>query len=96
LQAVNDSGRSSLTLLQNCYVPGDVKQPVVLGIEVSRDFIKDGAVRVHGGGFAGSILAFVSDKEVKGYINLMKKLFGDNNVFEATVRSVGTTLVEKI
>jgi galactokinase len=96
LQAVNDSGRSSLTLLQNCYVPGDVKQPVVLGIEVSRDFIKDGAVRVHGGGFAGSILAFISDKEVKGYINLMKKLFGDNNVFEATVRSVGTTLVEKI
>ena len=96
IKAINESGLSSLNLLQNCYVPGDFQQPVVLGIEISREIIKDGAVRVHGGGFAGSILAFVSDKEVKGYVNLMKKLFGDNNVFEATVRSVGTTLVEKI
>ncbi|MBQ3234996.1 MAG: galactokinase [Clostridia bacterium] len=96
LDAVNASGVSSLTLLQNCYVPGDVKQPVVLGIEVSRDFIKDGAVRVHGGGFAGSILAFVNDIEVKGYVTLMKKLFGDGNVFEASVRNVGTTLIDSI
>ena len=94
LDMVNASGISSLTLLQNCYVPSDIKQPVVLGIEVSRDFIKDGAVRVHGGGFAGSILAFVSDKEVRNYVNFMKKLFGENNVFEAQVRQVGTTLID--
>ena len=96
LKAVNDSGTSSLTLLQNCYVPGDVKQPVVLGIELSKAFIKDGAVRVHGGGFAGSILAFVNDSEVKSYVQFMKKLFGENNVFEASVRSIGTTLIEGI
>ncbi len=96
LKAVNDSGTSSLTLLQNCYVPGDIKQPVVLGIELSKDFIKDGAVRVHGGGFAGSILAFVNDSEVKSYVQFMKKLFGDSNVFEASVRSIGTTLIEGI
>ncbi len=94
LDAVNESGKSSLALLQNCYVPGDVKQPVVLGVELSRNFIKDGAVRVHGGGFAGSILAFVNDKEVKNYTAFMKKLFGENNVFEASIRPVGTTLVE--
>ncbi len=94
LDAVNKSGESSLTLLQNCYVPGDVKQPVVLGIELSKNFIKDGAVRVHGGGFAGSILAIVNDKEVRSYVQFMKKLFGDNNVFEASIRPVGTTLVE--
>lgn len=94
LDAVNESGASSLTLLQNCYVPGDVKQPVVLGIELSRNYIKDGAVRVHGGGFAGSILAIVNNKEVKGYVAFMKKLFGEDNVFEASIRQVGTTLVE--
>lgn len=94
LDAVNKSGESSLILLQNCYVPGDVKQPVVLGIELSKNFIKDGAVRVHGGGFAGSILAIVNDREVKQYTQFMKKLFGENNVFEASIRSIGTTLVE--
>ncbi len=94
LDAVNKSGKSSLILLQNCYVPGDVKQPLVLGIELSKNFIKDGAVRVHGGGFAGSILAIVNEKEVKGYVAFMKNLFGDSNVFEASIRSLGTTLIE--
>ena len=95
LKAVNESGLSSLTLLQNCLVPGDVMQPVVLGIEVSREIIRDGAVRVHGGGFAGSILAIVNDKEVKSYVSVMKKLFGDKNVFEAQVRKLGAVLVEE-
>ena len=94
IKAVNESGLSSLTLLQNCHVPGDVKQPLVLGIEISREIIRDGAVRVHGGGFAGSILAFVSDAEVKNYVGFMKNLFGNNNVFEASIRNVGTTLIE--
>ncbi len=94
LEQINLSGLSSLTLLQNCMVPGDTMQPVVLGIELSRAFIKNGAVRVHGGGFAGSILAFVKDDEVKGYEKYMKELFGANNVFTANVRSVGTTLVK--
>ena len=94
IKAVNESGLSSLTLLQNCYVPGDVKQPLVLGIEISREIIKDGAVRVHGGGFAGSILAFVSDAEVKNYVRFMKNVFGNNNVYEVSIRNVGTTLIE--
>ncbi len=93
LKQINDSGLSSLVLLQNCFVPGEVSQPVVLGIELSRSIIKDGAVRVHGGGFAGSILAFVSDKELDGYVNEMKRIFGTENVFTAQIRKVGTTIV---
>ena len=96
LKAVNESGLSSLVLLQNCAIPNDDKQPIVLAIEVSREFIKDGAVRIHGGGFAGSILAIVSDKEAKDYVLFMKKLFGDDNVFEASVRNVGTTLFDTL
>ena len=93
LDQVNGSGISSLTLLQNCCVPGDVMQPVVLGIEYSRAIITDGAVRVHGGGFAGSILAFVSNGEVNSYVENMKKVFGNENVFEANIRKVGTVKV---
>ncbi len=94
LNAVNASGISSLNMLQNCYVPGDVEQPVVLGIELSRQIIKDGAVRVHGGGFAGSIIAWVSESEVDGYADYMKKVFGEENVFIADIRMVGTTFVK--
>ncbi len=94
LKNVNLSGISSIGLLQNCYVPGETNQPVVLGIEFSRAIIKDGAVRVHGGGFAGSILAIVSDNEVNEYILKMQKVFGAENVFKAQIREVGTTLIK--
>ena len=94
IDCVNQSGLSSLTLLQNCYVPGDDMQPVVLGIEYSRSIIKDGGVRVHGGGFAGSILAIVNDNEVSDYVDKMKKMFGSSSVFIASIREAGTTRVD--
>ena len=90
LNAVNESGLSSLIRLQNCAVPGAVSQPVITGIEVSRSIIRDGAVRVHGGGFAGSILAIVSDGEKQNYIETMAKIFGKESVFTAQVRPLGT------
>ncbi len=90
LAAVNGSGLSSLVRLQNCLVPGETEQRVVLGIELSREIIKDGAVRVHGGGFAGSILAIVADGEVGNYTAKMAEVFGKENVFTARVRPLGT------
>ena len=93
LKMVNESGLSSLVLLQNCAVPLDEAQPIVLAIEYSRQIITDGAVRVHGGGFAGSILAIVSDNEVDNYILKMSNLFSKENVFKASIRQVGTTLL---
>ncbi len=94
LNCVNESGISSLTLLQNCAVPGETDQQVVLGIELSRQIIKDGAVRVHGGGFAGSILAVVANGEADGYVKRMGELFGEENVFVASVREKGTCRVD--
>ncbi|MBR5438761.1 MAG: galactokinase [Clostridia bacterium] len=94
LNAVNESGASSMRMLQNCYVPGDDMQPVALAIETSRLIIKNGAVRVHGGGFAGSILAIVKDDEVDEYANTLKNMFGDSSVFKASIREVGTTIIK--
>lgn len=90
LKCVNESGLSSLIRLQNCSVPAEVSQPVILGIELSRRIIKDGAVRVHGGGFAGSILAIVKREETDGYVREMERVFGEENVFTAQVRPTGT------
>ncbi len=94
LCAVRGSGVSSMNCLQNCYVPGSVHQPVALAIHLSECLIKDGAVRIHGGGFAGTILAFVSAAETEGYVHAMQTVFGKENVFTANVRAAGAARVE--
>lgn len=94
LKAVGESGISSLNCLQNCYVPGSTQQPVALAIHMSERLIKDGAVRIHGGGFAGTILAYLADAEVENYVAQMSKVFGKENVFTASVRIPGATRLE--
>lgn len=94
LKAVGESGISSLNCLQNCYVPGSTQQPVALAIHMSERLIKDGAVRIHGGGFAGTILAYLADAEVEKYVVQMSKVFGKENVFTASVRIPGATRLE--
>ena len=94
LNCINNSGISSQVLLQNCYVPGSENQPIMLAIEYSKSIISDGAVRVHGGGFAGSVIAFVNDNEVDNYILKMQALFGKDNVFKASIRKVGTIKIK--
>ena len=94
MKAIGESGVSSLNCLQNCYVPGSVEQPVALAIHMSERLIKDGAVRVHGGGFAGTILAYLADAEVEKYVAQMSKVFGKENVFTASVRIPGATRLE--
>ena len=78
--------------MQNLYSTTAVKeQGLSLGIALTKQFLKgEGACRVHGGGFAGSILGFVENSEVNGYVENMKKVFGENNVFVAKIRATGT------
>ncbi|MBQ3571961.1 MAG: galactokinase [Clostridia bacterium] len=90
LAQVAGSGASSMAVLQNCYVPGETNQPVMLAIELSKQITKNSVFRVHGGGFAGSILGFVENSEVDTYVAIMKKVFGENNVFPAKIRATGT------
>lgn len=90
LNQVASSGLSSMSVLQNCYVPGETNQPVMLAIEYSKQITKKSFFRVHGGGFAGSILAFVENSELEGYVDSMKKVFGEANVFTAQIRATGT------
>lgn len=94
LECINASGLSSQNRLQNCGVPGDLSQRVILGIEYSRSILNRGAVRVHGGGFAGSILACVDTSEAENYAQSMKNVFGADNVFTADVREPGTCEIE--
>ncbi len=91
---INGSGPSSYELLQNCYPLGDTVQRIPLALAVSKLNQDVKAVRVHGGGFAGTIIAFVDNAGVDAYVDEMKKIFGDDCVYRIGVRNEGTCKVE--
>ena len=55
-----------------------------------------GAVRVHGGGFAGTIQAFVPKKTVSEFIAAEEAVFGKGNVYVLSVRPFGAVALDKI
>ena len=79
LRLVKESGDSSYKLLQNIYVADrSGTQSIAVGLAVSEAVLgEDGVCRVHGGGFAGTIQAFVKDDAADRYKAAMDKLFGD-------------------
>ena len=52
-----------------------------------------GAWRVHGGGFAGTVQAFVPDENVDGYKSGMEAVFGAGSCAVLKVRPEGCTAV---
>ena len=91
LSLVIASGESSWRLLQNCVVPGRLEQGLALALALSERYLRPvgGAWRVHGGGFAGTIQAFVPLGEVEGYIAAMSDVFGPNSCTRLGVRNLG-------
>ncbi len=90
LENVILSGESSWKLLQNLYVPGSDNQEMPLALEMSRRFLQGrGAWRIHGGGFAGTILAFVPLEDMPAYTACMKNVFGAGAVKPLYIRPEG-------
>lgn len=84
------SGESSWKLLQNLYVAGGSNQEMPLALEMSRRFLSGrGAWRIHGGGFAGTILAFVPTEELGAYTEYMEAVFGKGAVKPMFIRPEG-------
>ncbi len=91
---INESGESSWKLLQNTHATGSVKQAMTLALAVSQKLLNGkGACRIHGGGFGGTVLAFVPKSEQSNYITEMEKVFGENACVELSIRPLGTTMV---
>jgi len=88
------SGRSSYMYNQNVYTcKNPANQPLSLALCVSEQLLSGkGAWRVHGGGFAGTIQAFVPDELVGEYTDAMKSIFGDDSCYVLSVRKGGTRL----
>ena len=96
LALVRESGRSSWTLLQNCYSIGSVgEQGVPIALALSEIFLEGaGAWRVHGGGFAGTVLAFVPDGKLAGYLAGMRAVFGQDSCHALSIRSAGAVALD--
>lgn len=91
LRLVNKSGESSERLLQNIYsVKNPVNQEVGMGLAVSRRVLNgQGVCRVHGGGFAGTIQAFVPKAKAAEYKAALDSVFGEGSCRLMRIRPVG-------
>lgn len=91
LKTVNVSGNSSYKYLQNVYTNHDVEhQNVSVALMLSELFLgNNGVARVHGGGFAGTIQAFVKNEAVADYKKKMDIVFGDGACNVLKIRKYG-------
>lgn len=88
---VKASGESSFKYLQNIYSNHYVgQQAVSLALALSEDLLgAHGVCRVHGGGFAGTIQAFVEDDYVEAYKQGIEKYFGEGSCHILKIRKYG-------
>ena len=88
---VKASGESSFKYLQNIYSNHYVgQQAVSLALALSENLLgAHGVCRVHGGGFAGTIQAFVEDDYVETYKQSIEKYFGEGSCHILKVRKYG-------
>ena len=95
LGMVVDSGYSSFMYNQNVYPVNNVReQGVSLALALSEMVLKgQGAWRVHGGGFAGTIQAFVPQNLLDQYINTLEHVFGQGACYKLFIREKGAVKV---
>ncbi len=92
LKLVTQSGRSSYMYNQNIYPAGSLDQGVAVALSVSEALLGErGGYRVHGGGFAGTIQAFVPAGMTIAYKQSMERLFGEGCCHVLSIRPIGGT-----
>lgn len=91
LKNIQASGNSSYKFLQNVYSVKNVyQQNVSLALALSETVLGNtGVCRVHGGGFAGTIQAFVKNEDVKAYQTYMNRIFGNGSCSVLKIRKYG-------
>ena len=91
LKLVKESGDSSAKWLQNLYsCSKPAEQGIPLGLWASEQILGEAGVsRVHGGGFAGTIQAFVPVHMAKDYCEKMDQLFGEGSCQILQIRNIG-------
>lgn len=96
LKLVNESGQSSFDYLQNLYSTTAVKeQGLSLAIALTKQFLgDDGACRVHGGGFAGTIQCYIPTVRLDEYKQMIEAVYGEGSCSVLSIRPVGGYEIE--
>ena len=91
LRLVTESGKSSWTYLQNIYPAGETDlQPVAVALAMCDTLLQGkGAYRVHGGGFAGTVQAFVPCDMLKEFKQKIEAVLGMDSCHVLSIRSEG-------
>ena len=94
LKNITDSGNSSWKYLQNVYTnAAPNEQGITVALALSERFLKEkqvGATRVHGGGFAGVIMAMIPESYSDEYITYMDKFLGKGSCYKMKIRPYGS------
>lgn len=90
---INESGISSYELLQNCYAENDPSQTIPLALAICKKLKGVKACRVHGGGFAGTILVFLEKDSIEDFKKEMGAVFGEKNIYLLKIRNSGTKML---
>lgn len=96
LTLMDASGRSSAALLQNiCPASDKTERSLALALAISQSVLNgEGASRVHGGGFAGTVQALVPCSRAQEYKREMDRVFGKNACHILKVRPLGAYAME--
>jgi len=97
LALMNESGLSSSLLLQNTWSPSDPRrQAIPLALSIGRELLDGaGAIRVHGGGFAGTVQAFVPLDRLDAFRLGMDAVFGLGSCQILRIRPQGACAITR-
>ena len=95
LALVNQSGISSATNLQNTWtVSNPREQAIPICLAVGQELLGGtGAIRVHGGGFAGTIQAFVPEDRLAAFKSGMEAVVGEGKCHVLHIRAIGGCMI---
>ncbi|MBR6917560.1 MAG: galactokinase [Clostridia bacterium] len=96
LRLVRESGKSSFSYLQNVWSTADVRsQGTSVALCLSDRFLagRRGAARIQGGGFAGTIEAFIPTEDAAEYKKMMEKVFGEGSCHILFIRPSGAVKI---
>ena len=100
LENITASGNSSWKWLQNCFTNSSYQeQGITIALALTELFIGDkkrGACRVHGGGFAGVIMAMLPNDLVDEYVEYIEKALGQGNAYRMSIRPYGAICVSEM
>ena len=94
MELMNESGRSSETLLRNIMIPS-CGRGLARGLSLSASVLEGrGAWRVHGGGFAGCVQALMPEELFPVYRETMNGVFGPGSCTRIRIRQRGVGILE--